>query len=125
MVTALQNVRECYDISRDILTIRAVADRYRTEYYQANGLNTAQLANGTALKDDLISAFASSAWADLYFVEWAQQREASGCARSGAAAYNMGMGDAAKANTAKDAFVRLWNPIATSNGLPSRSAGDI
>jgi hypothetical protein len=125
MVTALQNVRECYDISSDILTIRAVAYRYRTEYYQANGLDTGQLPNGTALKNDLISAFASSAWADLYLVEWAQQREASGCAASGAAAYNMGTADAAKANRAKDAFVFLWNPIATSNGLPSRSAGDI
>jgi hypothetical protein len=125
MVTALQDVRECHEINTAIPTIKAVADRYRTEYYQANGLNTGQLPNGAALKNDLINAFASSAWADLYFVEWAQQREASGCAGSAAAAYNIGIGYAAKANTAKDAFVHLWNPVATSNGLPPRSAGGI
>ena len=125
MVTALQDVRECYAIGSAVRTINAVADRYRAEYYQAYRLDTGRLPNGAALKNDLISAFASSAWADLYFVEWAQQREAPGCAALGAAAYNKGAGYAAKANTTKDAFAHLWNPIATSDGFPSRSAGDI
>jgi DnaJ domain len=125
MVTALQDVSECHDISSAVRTIKAVAYRYRAEYSLAHRLNTGQLPNGAALKNDLINAFASSAWADLYFVEWAQQREAPGCAGLGAAAYNKGAGYAAKENTAKDAFVHLWNPVATSDGLPSRYAGDI
>lgn len=125
MVTALQDVRECNAVSSAIPTIKTVAYRYRLEYDQAHSLNTGQLPNGAALKNDLINAFASSAWADLYFVEWAQQREAPGCAEPAAAAYNEGTEEAAKANTAKEAFVHLWNPIATSHGLPSRSAGGI
>jgi hypothetical protein len=125
MATALQDVSECHEVSSAVPTIKAVADRYRQEYYLAHSLNTGQLPHGAALKNDLINAFANSAWADLYFLEWAQQREAPGCAGLGAAAYNKGAGYAAEATMAKDAFVQLWNPVAASNKLPSRFAQDI
>ena len=125
LIAALHYVSECRGGSSVVGTIKAVADRYRAEYYRASSLNTGQLPNGAALKNDLINALASSAWADLYFVEWAQQREAPGCAGLGAAAYNKAAAYAAKANAAKESFVHLWNPITSSDRLPSRSAGDI
>jgi hypothetical protein len=127
LATALLDVRHCDDISGAIATIRAVAQRYGTEYGLATRLKTGQVPNGAALKSDLINAYYLSAIADYYFVEWAQHLEASGCISSipAAAAYNAGMADTAKATSAKDAFVQLWNPAAKSEGLPSRSGDDI
>jgi eukaryotic-like serine/threonine-protein kinase len=127
LATALQDVRNCNDVSSAITTIRAVAQRYGTEYGMATRLSTGQLPNGAALKNDLIDAYYRSAVADYYFVEWAQYRQAAGCgsSTSATAAYNAGRATRAKAITAKDAFVRLWNPAAKSEGLPSRSGNDI
>jgi hypothetical protein len=127
LATALQDVRDCNDISSAIATIRAVAQRYGTEYGLATRLNTGQLPNGAALKNDLVDGYYYSAIADYYFVEWAQELKASGCvsSTSAAAAYNAGVVDTGNATTAKDAFTQLWNPIAKSEGLPSRSAHEI
>ena len=104
-----------------------MAQRYGTEYGQATRLNTGQLPNGAALKNNLIDAYYLSSIADYYFVEWAQHLEASGCISSvpAAAAYNAGVADTAKATGAGDAFVQLWNPVAKSEGLPSRSGNDM
>lgn len=127
LATALLDVRSCNDISGAIVTIRAVAQRYGTEYGMATRLKTGQLPNGAALKNDLINAYYLSAIADYYFVEWAQHIKAAGCVSSisVAAAYNAGAADTAKATRAKDAFVRLWKPVAKGEGFPSRSADGI
>jgi hypothetical protein len=127
LATALLDVRYCNDISGAIATIKAVAQRYGTEYGMATRLKTGQLPNGAALKNDLINAYYLSAIADYYFVEWAQHLKAAGCVSSisVAAAYNAGAVDAAKATRAKDAFVRLWKPVAKSEGFPSRSAAGV
>jgi hypothetical protein len=127
LATALQDVRICNDISSAIATIRAVAQRYGTEYGMATRLNTGQLPNGAALKNDLMNAYYSSAVADYYFLAWAQHRQAAGCGSSASAtaAYQAGTTDRAAATKAKDAFARLWNPVAKSEGLPARSGDDI
>ena len=127
LATALLDVKACNDVSGAIATIRAVAQRYGTEYGQATRLNTGQLPNGAALKNNMIDAYYLSATADYHFVEWAQYLEASHCVSSvpAAAAHNAGVADTAKATNSGDAFVQLWNPVAKSEGLPSRSGNDL
>jgi hypothetical protein len=127
LATALQDARSCNDISSAVATIRAVAQRYGMEYSLATRLNTGQLPNGAALKNDLVNGYYLSAVADYNFLGWAQYLEASGCVSStpAVAAYNAGVANTAKATNAKDAFVQLWNPIAKSEGLPSRSGDGI
>ena len=127
LYTALLDVRYCSHISGAIATIRAVAQRYAEEYGLATRLETGQLPDGAALKNDLINAYYFSAVADYYFVEWAQSVQASDCisSTSAAAAYNDGAADTAKATRAGDAFVQLWNPIAKSQGFPERSGVDV
>ena len=127
LATALQDARSCNDVSSAVATIRAVAQRYGMEYSLATRLNTGQLPNGAALKNDLVNGYYLSAVADYNFLGWAQYLEASGCvsSTSAVAAYNAGVANTAKATNAKDAFVQLWNPIARSEGLPSRSGDGI
>jgi hypothetical protein len=126
LATALQDVKYCNDISSAINTINAVAQRYGTEYGLATRLNTGQLPNGAALKNDLIDAYYLSATADYYFLAWAQELKAAGCtsSTSAATAYNDGVAETANATRAKDDFVQLWNPVAKSEGLPARSGND-
>jgi len=125
LATALKDVSECNQIGSAIATISAVAQRYGAEYGQAIHLNTGQLPNGAALKSNLIQAYYLSSYSNYYFLNWAKQREASGCTVQAAGEYNAGAKDAAQAARYKEAFVRLWNPVAASHGLPLRSAEGI
>jgi hypothetical protein len=125
LATALKDVSECNQIGSAIATISAVAQRYGAEYGQAIHLNTGQLPNGAALKSNLIQAYYLSSYSNYYFLNWAKQRESSGCTVQAAGEYNAGAKDAAQAARYKEAFVRLWNPVATSHGLPLRSAEGI
>lgn len=125
LATALKDVSECNQIGSAIATISAVAQRYGAEYGQAIHLNTGQLPNGAALKNNLIQAYYLSSYSNYYFLNWAKQRESSGCTVQAAGEYNAGAKDAAQAAGYKEAFVRLWNPVASSHGLPLRSAEGI
>ena len=125
LATALKDVSKCNQIGSAIATISAVAQRYGAEYGQAIHLNTGQLPNGAALKSNLIQAYYLSSYSNYYFLNWAKQRESSGCTVQAAGEYNAGAKDAAQAARYKEAFVRLWNPVATSHGLPLRSAEGI
>jgi hypothetical protein len=127
LATALHDARHCNDIAGAAATIKAVAQRYGTEYSMAAHLETGQLPNGVALKNDLIDAYYRSATADYYFAEWAQYLKVSGCtsSTSAAAAYNAGVENTVKATRAKDAFAELWNPVAKSESLAPRSGDGI
>jgi hypothetical protein len=127
LTTAILDAGHCNDISGAIATIKGVAQRYGMEYGLATRLNTGQLPNGAALKNDLVDGYYLSAVADYDFLGWAQDLQGSGCvsSTSSATSYYAGVADTAKATKAKDAFVQLWNPIAKSEGLPARSGNDL
>lgn len=125
LATALQDVSACNDISSAVVTMRAVLKRGATLYYQAFRLETGRLPNGVALKNNLTNALYFSGWTYYYLVEWAQQRQAYGCADPATAAYDAGIAESAKAARAGDEFVRLWNPVAFSLGFELRSGADI
>lgn len=123
LASAVQEVDNCSDLSSAISAISAVAHQRSDEYSQASGLSTTALPNGAALKSDLLSALGYSVDADKDFLTWAQEQLNDGCqgTASDTPAYSAGITASAHAVTAKNDFLGLWNPVASSQGLPTRS----
>jgi hypothetical protein len=125
LAAAVQDVSDCTNLSSAISAISTVASQRAIEYQQASDLSTGALPDGGALKSDLLSALRYSAAADKDFLAWAQQNADCQGTAPVTAAYNSGIGASGEAVTAKDDFVRLWNPVADSQDLPTRSEGGI
>jgi hypothetical protein len=123
LTTAVQDAGRCQNISEAASAISGVAHQRAIEYTKASALDTSLLPNGSALKSDLSSALHYSVLADKDFLSWAQQLQDANCATSATAtdAYHQGVTASNDAVDAKNAFVRLWNPIASNQGYPSRS----
>ena len=123
LTSAVQDVYTCSDLSSAISAISAVAHQRSDEYRRASGLPTTALPNGAALKSDLLSALGYSVDADKEFLTWAQEQLNNGCrdTASDTPAYSAGVAASAHAVTAKNDFLGLWNPVASSQGLPTRS----
>ena len=123
---AVGQVRSCTDVSGAVVQIRDVVAQRLGQYTQASGLSTAALASGAIVKSDLITALRDSLAADREYLTWAQQELNSGCtpdAQSGAydAAYRADQ----RANSSKEAFVQVWNPVAAKYGVQQKSPSSI
>jgi hypothetical protein len=125
LAAAVQDVDNCSNVSSAISAISAVAGQRATEYDQASAASTGALPNGSELKSELLSALSNSVSADHDFLQWAQQNENCQGTAPVNAAYSSGITASANAVTAKEAFVRLWNPIAANDGFPTRQEGGI
>ena len=125
LATAVQDVGNCTNQSSAASAISSVASQRASEYSQASGLATGALPDGAALKSDLLSALHYSLAADRDFLTWAQQNEGCQGTAPVTAAYNKGLTASGQAVTAKKNFLHLWNPVASSDGFPTRSEGQI
>jgi hypothetical protein len=125
LASAVQDVGNCTNLSSATSAISTVASQRASEYDQASRLSAGALPDGAALKFDLLSALHYSVAADKDFLAWAQQN--AGCQGTAPvnAAYNAGLRASGKAVTAKKNFLRLWNPVASNQGFPTRSEGGI
>lgn len=123
LTTAVQEADRCQNVSEAVSAISEVASQRASEYTKTSALDTGLLPNGSALKSDLSSALHYSVLADKDFLSWAQQLQEANCATSATvtASYDQGVTASDDAVDAKDAFVQLWNPIASSHGYPTRS----
>ena len=123
LISAVKDVHNCANLSSAVSAISAVAHQRSNEYSRASDLPTTALPNGPTLKSDLLSALGFSVDADKDFLTWAREQLNSGCGDtvSGERAYSSGAVASDHAVTAKPEFLELWNPVASSQGLPSRS----
>jgi Protein kinase domain len=123
---AVSEVRNCSRLRSATRRIQAVVTQRSTEYRRASALSMAALANGAAVKSDLLAALRTSLDADRDYLTWARQQMASGCTPAGqSSAYNAAVSADQQAGAAKQAFVQVWNPVATKYGVPPESPGDI
>jgi len=122
LVTAVNNVGTCTGLSSDVSEIQDVASQRSAELSEASGLSTGALPSGAALQSDLTAALRYSMLADNDFAQWAQQMLNDGCSDPApqTPAYMNGFSESKKAGLAKTAFLQLWNPIASQQGLPAR-----
>jgi hypothetical protein len=123
---AVADVRNCSSLASATSQIQAVASQRNAEYRRAKALAMGGLANGTAVKSDLLAALRASLDADRDYLTWARQQLRAGCKPAGqSGAYNAAFTADEQAGSAKAAFVQVWNPVAGKYGDPQESPGDI
>jgi serine/threonine protein kinase len=122
---AVSEAGDCTDLSSAISQIQNAVDQRNTEYIQASALSTSALADGTIMKTDLIAALRNSLDADRDYLAWAQQQELGCVPAPQSSAYDAAYNADQQANAAKDAFVQVWNPIATQYGIQQEPPGSI
>jgi hypothetical protein len=124
---ALTAVDGCGDVNGAITTLQQVTTERDGQVRQGQGLTVDQLNDGAALKSALVQALTFSLQADQKFTAWAQAVAGGGC--SGHAThddnYNAAQTASSSATTSKQQFVALWNPVAATYGLPSRSESTV
>jgi serine/threonine protein kinase len=122
---AVNDVYNCTNLASAASQIQNAVNQRATEYRQASALSASALANGTAVKSDLIAALRASLDADKDYLTWAHQ-QMSGCTPAArATAFSAASSADELANTAKQAFVQVWNPVAAKYGVQQKSASSI
>ncbi len=123
---AVADVRSCSSLASATSQIQAVASQRNAEYRRAKALAMGGLANGTAVKSDLLAALRASLDADRDYLTWARRQLHSGCRpASRSPAYNNAVSADGQAGSAKATFVQAWNPVAAKYGDPQEAPGDI
>jgi hypothetical protein len=100
---------------------RAAAVRRRL-VGQFSSIDWNTLPSGSVLRTQLTDAFVASATADRDYQAWAVELRRGRCHpgdTSGEPAYGRALRDDRRASAAKRSFVRTWNPVAASYGLPA------
>jgi serine/threonine-protein kinase len=128
--TALHNavtqVGSCTNLSGAVRQLQAVVNQRAGQTGRASALPTAALPGGTEVKSKLMAALGSSLTADRDYLSWARQQLTGGCTpTSQSSAYNAAFTASQQADTAKQAFVQVWNPVAARYGIARESPRDI
>ena len=123
---AVSQVRACSNLSGAVSQIQNVVNQRSTQYDQASGLLTADLASGALVKSDLITALRDSLTADRDYLTWARQQLGGGCAPGAqSAAYATAFNADQQANAAKAQFALVWDPVAARYGVSQQSPASI
>jgi len=126
LVVAIRQAGNCVHLPRAVARIQRVVNQRSAEYHHALGLSTAAMARGATVKSDLISALRNSLDADRDYLTWARQQLNSGCTpTSQSSAYQAALAADRRADTAKAAFVQVWNSLAARYGVREKSPGEI
>jgi serine/threonine protein kinase len=121
---AVSEVSNCTNLSSAVRQIQNVVNQRSTEYNQASALSTSALANGAAVKSDLIAALRNSLDADKDFLTWAQQQLNPGCTPTAqSSAYNAAYNASQQAGASKKAFIQVWDLVAAQYGIQQKSPG--
>src|SRR2546430_4372913 len=124
---ALTAVDGCGDLNGALTTLQQVTTERDGQVKQGQSLAVDQLTGGAQLKSSLVQALTFSLQADQKFTAWAQAVAAAGC--SGHAPhednYNAAQAASGSATTNKQQFVTLWNPVAATYGLQTRSESTV
>jgi len=124
---AISQIQGCANVASAESTIQSVTSQRSAEYQQAQSLPTSALADGAALKSDLVQALSGSLSADQSYLAWSQQ-ELSSCAPgsgSQSADYGAAVTQSEQVNPVKQQLVGVWNPTAARYGYPQRQPGGI
>ena len=103
--------------------IQQVTTERSDEVNRGNALAVDQLTGGNDLRTALVQALKYSLDADQKFTAWGQAVAQAGCTGHAPhdANYTAAQGSSTSATTSKQQFVALWNPIAATYGLPTRT----
>ena len=123
---AVTQVGACANLPGAVSKLRDVVNERSSEYGRASALTTAALPDGAKVKSTLVAALGSSLKADRDYLAWAREQMTGGCASaSQSSAYSAAFSASGQADAAKQAFVRVWNPVAARYGVAPESPRDI
>jgi hypothetical protein len=123
---AVKEVGTCANLAGAISDLQNVVQQRAGEYSRATALTVSALPEGAQVKSALTTALSRSLQADQDYLTWARQQQASGCTPSSqSSTYNAAFSASQRADTAKQAFVQVWNPVAARYGLAPNSPRDI
>jgi Protein kinase domain len=123
---AVGQVSTCANLPGAVGQLQNVVSQRSGEYSRAAALPTSALPGGAAVKSQLLTALSRSLTADRDFLTWAQHQQGGGCTPgSQSGEYQAAFSASLQAEAAKQAFVRVWNPVAARYGIKSSSPDDI
>jgi hypothetical protein len=126
LADAVGNVRGCAHVPLSVSHIQRVVDRRSAEFDQAKTLKLNAIAGGPRIKADLLAALRNSLDADQAYLTWAKQQMSGGCKPTRkSSAYTAAIAADSQAANSKQAFVRVWNPVAAKYDLPQKTATSI
>lgn len=121
IVSATSDISNCGNLSQDEATLQSSGQSRQMLLQQLSQLNTAELPNSAKLVSALTAAWQASLQADSSYAAWASDLEQSGCvgqASTDDANWQAAQTANMQATAAKTEFVAIWNPIASTYGLP-------
>jgi serine/threonine-protein kinase len=120
---AVSQVQACANLSSAVSQLQGVVNDRSTEYSQASALLASALPDGAVVKSDLIAALGYSLTADREYLAWARQQLAAGCTSAAqSSAYGAANSADRQADAAKQAFARVWNPVAAQYDVQPKNA---
>lgn len=120
---ALDVIDACGDVPAALGTLRTVGLERQTQLVLAQALAVDGLSGGLAIRSTLVEALTYSFQADQAFVTWAGNVLNNGCGQDGD--YAAGVAASGSAQAAKIRLVGLWNPVAATYGLETRTEFDV
>jgi hypothetical protein len=128
VVAATQAVNNCTaDPAAETSAMDGAISSRESALQQVSTVSPTDLPDGAVLLSDLNSALQASDQADQYFVLWMGDIEGTSCpyATTSDSNYQAATAASSLADSAKQAFLALWNPIAAQFGLTQYTAGQI
>jgi hypothetical protein len=126
LARAMTTAVECEGLDDAIPMLERVTKEREQQLVQARQLDETGLAEGAELKESLLSLLSASLEADRAYLEWAEeQRDCSGTTPPSDALETGNRISADEASPAKQSFLELWAPIATTAGWPARTEDEI
>lgn len=123
LASAYEDALACKISPADAATqFELAAKNRRAIVTSAKKLDTSKLANGTRIKQLLVSMYSTSAKADDAFAAWARAGDNAGAScLKGNAKRAKGNSLSIKAGRQKKSFTKVWNPVARTYGQPKRT----
>jgi hypothetical protein len=131
VISAINAVQTCSSptaVSAASTALKSAEQERSTLISELDALDLSQVAGGAAAATHLRTAWQHSQDADAAYAAWAAAMANGGCAPGSAPHddnYNSANAASYQATSAKNAFVRRWNPIAQRYGLPTRTSDRI
>ncbi len=123
LVAAVDDLESCTDVSQAASELNAVAASRSSLLTQLSGLDLSLVPNQAELQSLLTTALQYSVQSDTSYAAWASDLESS-CTPSsvdGDPNYEAAQTTDPEAEAAKAQFVSIWNPVASSLGLPTQT----
>jgi hypothetical protein len=127
IVGAVADIANCGDFSTDETTLSDAYASRESLLSQLQSLDLAALPGGSQLNTYLTNAWQDSASSDQSYAKWASDLMTSGCTVNDDSDVNFQNAQVSDGQSTanKTSFAALWNPIASSYGLPTVTASSI